>query len=92
MVRVDTDEILEAARKISSVASEVSLTASTVSRIKGSLIGTFEGDAAKVLQSQLGDLNADLRQLRNGLKSISDELKAYADRIKAADEAASHEI
>jgi len=92
VIRVDTDEIFEAARKISSVASDVSSTSSTVSRINGSLIGNFEGEAAEVLKTQLSDLNSDLRQLRSGLQSISDALKQYARRIQEADEAAASEI
>ncbi|MBR1707281.1 MAG: WXG100 family type VII secretion target [Clostridia bacterium] len=89
-IRYDTDAIFEAARMVSSVASDVQSSCREVGKINTSVNDVFEGDAANAFKFQLSDLNSDLQKLRNGLNSISNELRRYAIRLQEADaEAAS---
>ena len=85
----DTAEIRRAARRVSSVASEIgSIASSDVGSAVNMIPGNFEGEAATVLREELTDFKKDLGKLRDGLNKIARELLAYARRLEEADRAA----
>ena len=82
----DTLETRRAARELDAVSGDVSHVAGNdLARMLRSLSGSFEGDAAEVLNRQLNDLSRDLNRLSGGLDQIAAALRAYARHLEELD-------